>query len=205
MKRMKETLGALTILLTFSSQSFAAQECPKGITLKKGSKTCAYDVVLHAANTVRGFDVFELGSEAVVNLIAALGYPVGSVARSSYYQEGNRYIVRLRPSASHESYLMCAHRWEVWSETGTKNWDNRNKVTLSEGYYEWELLRSGIGRGRNWYKADFVWVSHHPGFVPDKKVCESIADSVLVQMRNQRPKNKETHTGQRHEWPGRRY
>ena len=192
----KVNILSLVVFLITSSYSYSEttyhddpnNECLKGISfLHEDKNTCAYNVIYQIANTTRKNHVLEIPTNTIIEIFAVIGGPIGKAAKDSYYNEGYRYFLTLKPDGEYEGYLMCAHRWALWSETGTRNWDNRNRITPEKAYYEWELKRKAFG-ARSWYKADFVWVSYHPSYQPNKAICESIADNVLNGLVKSRPK-----------------
>lgn len=188
MKYFKSINLIIIVLLNLPSSAYAKNDCPLQITFNQnGIDVCAYDVVIHAANTTRSTSVLEIPTAIIVNISTAIVGLAGTLAKDSYNNEGSNRYVNMKPSEEHKNYQMCAYVHEIWSETGTSNYDNKNTVTNTLGHFEWTLNRPGLGQGRNWYKADFVWVSKHPSYPLNDTECKDISSKTIVAMRKIRP------------------
>ena len=105
-------------------------------------RECAYDVTYAHRDTDRKQGALELYIETLAAIDRQLPGEFGEPGRR-YWNGGNRYSVTMRPHSNHRNYLRCAHIWQVLSERGVRDWDNKNKVTPEYGYWFWELKRKG--------------------------------------------------------------
>lgn len=147
----------------------------------------SYNVTYFAANTTYERHFLEIPTALVIGALQLVGGSVGQLGADAYAREGRNFRLWLRPDNDHKNYLYVTHRWEIWSEVGTRDYDNRNYITPEFGYYEWTLKKRGLFEGRSWYKADFVWISHDPNITPDPAEANRLADATLAVLRSQRP------------------
>jgi len=166
----------------------AKNKCPLDKTLQNnGEEVCAYDVVVHMADTTREGSIFELPTKVIIEIGTVIFGPVGTVAKKSFYREGGAYTLILTPSDKHKGYLRCANIRNMWSETGTRDYNNIT-ITPEKGVYKWTLNKPALFGGGSWYKADFVWVSRHPSLTPNSDICHSMASKIINKLAASRTK-----------------